>query len=83
MSLEVFLGGVHFLVQAGFAGEEDEALPVGLEAGDIGGEGFFREVGAAGVDGDTNGGGEGAGNTCFLDTEVMLAIRYFVVTSSR
>ena len=65
--LEIFLGAVRFLVYAGFAGEKDESFTVGLEAGDVGGEGLLGEIGAAGVDSDAYGGGQGAGDSCFLD----------------
>jgi len=47
-------------------GEDDQALLVGLEAGDVGGEGLFAEVLAAEVDGDTDGGSHKAGNTSLL-----------------
>lgn len=49
-SLDVFGGGVEFLVLTGLAGEEDEAGLVGFEAGDVGGQGFLRVVGSSGVD---------------------------------
>lgn len=52
---------------AEFAGEEDEAGLVGLEAVNIGLEGFDGEVLAAGVDGDADGGSELARDTSFLE----------------
>jgi hypothetical protein len=45
------------------AGEEDEALPVLLEALDVGLEALLGKVLAAGVDRDTDGAGELAGDT--------------------
>ena len=51
---------------AGFAGEEDQACLVGLEAGDVESEGFFVGRLATGVDGDADCGGEFAGNAGFL-----------------
>lgn len=51
---------------SGFAGEEDEALAVGFQTGDVGGEGFVREVGTAGVDADADGSGEFSRDTGFL-----------------
>lgn len=63
-SLDTVLGGgeilllrVETLVLAGFAGEQDEALAVFLEAFDIEGEGFGGMVLTAGVDGDADCGG--------------------------
>jgi hypothetical protein len=53
-------------VLARFAGEEDQAGLVGLEAGDVEGEGFFGGVAAARVDGDADCGGEVAGDASFL-----------------
>ncbi len=41
MFLNVFFRGVHFLVLASLAGEEDETLAVGLETGDVCGERFL------------------------------------------
>ena len=50
----------------GFAGEQDQAGFVGLQAGDVQGEGFFVRAPAAGVDGDADCRGEFAGDACFL-----------------
>ena len=58
--------GVTLLGGVGSAGEEDEALLEGLEAGDVGGEGLLAEVLSSGVDGDADGGSEGTGNTSLL-----------------
>lgn len=58
--------GVTLLGGVGLAGEQDQALLVGLEAGDVDGQGLLREVLAAGVDGDTDGGSLEAGDTSFL-----------------
>lgn len=58
--------GVALLGGVGPAGEEDQSLLVGLEAGDVGGQGLLREVLSAGVDGDADGGSEGLGDTSFL-----------------
>ena len=60
--LDVLGGGVTLLGLAVAAGEQDEALPVLLEAGDVGLEALLGEVLAAGVDRDTDGAGELAGN---------------------
>ncbi|GAW17536.1 hypothetical protein ANO14919_069940 [Xylariales sp. No.14919] len=48
------------------AGEDDQALLVGLKTGDIGGEGLLAEVLATEVDSDTDGGGHEAGNAGLL-----------------
>lgn len=48
------------------AGEDDEALLVGLEAGDVGGERLLADVLAAGVDGNTDSGSEQLGDTSGL-----------------
>jgi hypothetical protein len=58
--------GVEGFVLPGFAGEEDQAGLVGLEAGDVEGEGFFGGGASAGVDGDADCGGEFAGDAGFL-----------------
>lgn len=55
-------------VLGALAGEDDQSGLVGLEAGDIGGQGLFAEVLATVVDGDTDGGGHEAGDTGFLQT---------------
>ena len=54
---------------AGFAGEEDQAGLVGLEALHVEGQGFLIAVEAAGVDGDADCGGEFAGDAGFLYIE--------------
>lgn len=58
--------GVTLLGGVGSAGEEDQALLVGLEAGDVGGQGLLGEVLSAGVDRNADGGSELAGNTSLL-----------------
>lgn len=65
--LDVLGGGVTLLGLAVAAGEEDEALPVLLEALDVGLEALLGEVLAARVDGDTDGTGELAGDTGSCD----------------
>jgi len=60
--LDVLGRGVTLLGLAVAAGEEDEALPVLLEALDVGLEALLGEVLAARVDRDTDGAGELAGN---------------------
>lgn len=55
--------GVALLDLVGAAGEDDEALLVGLEAGDVGGQGLLAQVLAAAIDGDTDGGSVKAGDT--------------------
>lgn len=62
-SLDLLSGSVTLLGLAAAAGEENEALPVFLEALHVGLEALLREVLAAGVDGDTDGGSELAGDT--------------------
>ena len=54
---EVGNGSAEILGLSALAGEDDQALLVGLETGDIGGEGLLAEVLTAVVDGDTDGGG--------------------------
>lgn len=61
-SLDLLGGSVTALGLAVAAGEEDEALPVLLEALDVGLETLLGEVLAAGVDRDTDGAGELAGD---------------------
>ena len=51
---------------ARFTREEDQAGAVGFEALDVGGEAFGGEVGAAGVDRDTDCGGQFAGDAGLL-----------------
>lgn len=58
--------GVTLLGLAGLSWEEDEAGAVGLETGDVQGEGLGGEVLAAGVDGDTDGWCELAWDTSLL-----------------
>ena len=58
--LVTLLGGV------GLAGKQYQALLVSLEAGDIDGEGLFAEVLAAGVDGNSDCGGERTSDSSFL-----------------
>lgn len=64
------LAGVHLglalLGVVGLAGEDDEALLVGLEAGNVGGERLLGKVLAAVVDGNTDGGGVVARDTGLL-----------------
>jgi hypothetical protein len=61
--LDVLSRGVTLLGLSVAAGEENEALPVLLEALDVGLEAFLGQVLAAGVDRDTDGAGELAGDT--------------------
>lgn len=58
--------GVTLLGGVGLAGQEDEALLVGLEAGHVGGEALLAQVLAAEVDGDADGGSQGLGDTGLL-----------------
>lgn len=62
-SLDVLGGGVTLLGLAVAAGEENETLPVLLEALDVGLKTLLGKVLAAGVDRDTDGAGELAGDT--------------------
>lgn len=64
--LDVLSGGVTALGLAVTAGEEDKLLPVLLEALDVGLEALLGEVLAAGVDRDTDGGCELAGDASSL-----------------
>jgi hypothetical protein len=66
---DVLFAGIQLFVHAGFAGEEDQALLVGLEALDVGFEGFDGEVGASRVDADADCGSEFAGDAGFLWNE--------------
>ena len=62
--------------------EEDEALAVGFEAGDVGIEGFGGEVGAARVDADADCSGKFAWDACFLkvdDALVVVCLEFVVV----
>lgn len=65
--LELLLGGVALLGLVALLGEQDQALLVGLEALDVGGQGLLGDVLAAGVDGDADGGGVLAGDASGLD----------------
>lgn len=61
--LDLLDGSVTLLGLAVAAGEENEALPVLLETLHVGLEALLGEVLAAGVDGDTDGASELAGDT--------------------
>lgn len=61
--LDLLSAGVTLLGGLAVAGEEDEACTVSLQALDVGGETLLGQVGAAGVDADSDGGCELAGNT--------------------
>jgi hypothetical protein len=61
--LDILSRGVTLLGLSVAAGEEDEALPVLLEALDVGLEALLGKVLAAGVDRDTDGTGKLAGDT--------------------
>lgn len=65
--LELVLGGVALLGLVALLGEEDQALLVGLEALDVGGQGLLGDVLAASIDGDTDGRGVLAGDASGLD----------------
>lgn len=69
--LELLLGGVALLGLVALLGEEDQALLVGLEALDVGGQGLLGDVLAAGIDGDTDGGGVLAGDASGLDSALL------------
>lgn len=58
--------GVTLLGGVGLAGKQDQALLVGLEAGDVDGQGLLGQVLATEVDGDTDRGSQGTGNTSLL-----------------
>ena len=58
--------GITLGLLAGTAGEEDKAFPVLLKTLDVDLEGLLVEVLAAGVDGNTDGGSELAGDTSSL-----------------
>jgi hypothetical protein len=71
-------GGVASLGLAVGARENNEALLVCLQSGDVGLEGLLREVLSSGVDSDTDGGSELPGDTGFLlivSTSILLIIR--------
>lgn len=65
-SLDFLWGSIELLVLAAAAGEEDQAGLVGIETGDISGQGFRGGIDTAVVNGDTDGQGELAGDTGFL-----------------
>lgn len=60
--LDLLSAGLTLLGGLGVAGEEDKTLLVGLQTLDVGLEGLLAQVLAAGVDGDTDGGRELAGD---------------------
>ena len=63
---KVLSTGVALLWLADLAGEEDEFRTVGLEALDVGSEGWNGVVDTAVVDGDTDGAGESRGDLSSL-----------------
>jgi hypothetical protein len=65
-ALELILAAVELLVLARATWEEDQTLAVRLEACDVECEGFLGQVLPAMIKGDTNGGGEFAGNAGLL-----------------
>jgi hypothetical protein len=65
-SLDVLSGGVELLELTALTGEEDQAGLVVLETGNVGDQGLLRVVGAAVVNGDTDGGSELLGDTGLL-----------------
>ena len=65
-SLDVLSGGVKLLELTALAGEEDQAGLVVLETGNVGNQGLLGVVGAAVVNGDTDGGSELLGDTGLL-----------------
>lgn len=69
--LELVLGGVALLGLVALLGEEDQALLVGLEALDVGGQGLLGDVLAASIDGDTDGGGVLAGDASGLYSALL------------
>lgn len=58
--------GVTLLGGVRSAGKEDQALLVGLEAGNVGSKGLLAEVLSAEIDSDTDGGSESLGDTGLL-----------------
>lgn len=66
-SLDLLGAGLTLLGGLGVAGEEDKASLVGLQALNVGLEGLLAEVLAAGVDGDTDGASELAGDVGLLE----------------
>jgi len=65
-SLQIFLARVQLLVLSALTREEDQSCFVGLEALNVCGEGFGREVLAAGIDRDTDRGSKFSRDTSFL-----------------
>lgn len=65
--LDLLGGGLALLGGLEVAGEEDEALLVGLQALNVDLEGLLAEVLAAGVDGDTDGARKLAGDVGLLE----------------
>lgn len=74
-SIDLILGCVAVLWGLGVAGEEDEALLVGLQALDVGGEGLLGQVGAARVDGDSDGRRKLAWDTSLLRQESDMRVQ--------
>lgn len=64
--LDVGLGRIQLLVLTGLSGEEDEACLVGLQSGNVGGEGLLRVVRSSVVNRNTDGGSELSWDTSFL-----------------
>lgn len=58
--------GVTLLGGVGSAGEEDQSLLVGLEAGNVGSKGLLAEVLSTEIDSDADGGSESLGDTGLL-----------------
>jgi hypothetical protein len=78
--------GLTLLGGVGPAGEDNQALLVGLEAGDVGGKGLLALVLTAGVDRDTDGGSELAGDASLLqlsDGEATALTNAAVVADGR
>jgi hypothetical protein len=65
-SLQVFLAGIQLLVLPALAREKNQPCFVSLEALDICGQGFGREVLAAGIYWDTDRGSKLSRDTSFL-----------------
>lgn len=75
-SLDLLSGGLTLLGGLGVAGEEDEALLVSLQALDVGLKGLLAQVLAAGVDGDTDGARELAGDVGLLEWMSEPALKF-------
>lgn len=73
--LDVLSTGVTLLGGLAVAGEEDEASAVCLQALDVGGEGLLVEIGAAGVNADSDGGCKLAGDTGSLSYMSMMSMQ--------